>query len=76
MPAAALRWARESLHLEPVLEPGDEREVPAESLDKFEWTGPTPPAGAALVRLRVVASGFRWRGEVVVKPRVEGHETP
>ena len=72
VPAAILRWACQTLHLDTVLEPGAEKEVPAGSLDKYDWMDGPAPAGASLVRLRVVAAGFRWRGEVVVKPTVVG----
>jgi len=70
VPAALVRWACQALHLEPVLEPGAEREVPAESIDKYDWAEGTPSSRTGLVRLRVVAAGFRWRGEVIVKPAV------
>lgn len=72
VPAAILRWASNALHLDTVLEPGTEKEVPAGSLDRYDWMDGPAPAGASLVRLRVVAAGFRWRGEVIVKPTVVG----
>jgi len=72
VPAAILRWVCQTLNIDPVLEPGVEREVPADSIEKYEWAEGPPPGSASLVRLRVVSAGFRWRGEVIVKPSVVG----
>lgn len=63
-------WLAEHFHLEPFLEAGSEREVPASQLSNYELLGQTPAVPGALLRLKVLAAGWKWRGRVVVKPEV------
>jgi hypothetical protein len=72
VPAAVLRWAAANMALEPTLAVGDEREVPVTALERYDCDD-AAPAGAEsgqLVTVRIVTSGWKWRGKVVAKPRV------
>ncbi len=58
--------------LTPYLEAGKVMQVPSDKLDNFALTrdrGDAP--SGVLVRLRVVAPGWKRGGEVVVPPRAE-----
>lgn len=68
-PAAVLRWISTFLHVEAHLEPGAEREVSAETVSKYDWRG--DPAATDLMRIRVVAPGWKWRDRLLAKPLVE-----
>ena len=68
VPTAVLHCLTEALQLEPYLEPGVEREISSTAADRYEWLEP-PPEHLGLVRLRILAPGWKWRGEVVVRPR-------
>lgn len=68
VPTAVLYWLSDALHLVPHLEPGAEREVPASAAPNYEWAD-GPVSGSGLLRLRVIAPGWKWRGTIVVRPR-------
>jgi hypothetical protein len=68
--AAIQAWLAEHLHLEPFLEIGSEREVPASQLPNYDLLGDAPHSADSLLRLRVLAPGWKQRGSVVVKPEV------
>jgi hypothetical protein len=67
---AVQAWLAEHLHLEPFLEIGSEREVPASQLPNYDLLGDAPQSGDSLLPLKVLTPGWKWRGRVVVKPEV------
>lgn len=72
LPEAVLRWMETRFGLTPYLEAGKVMQVPSDKLDNFALTvdrGDAP--SGMLVRLRVVAPGWKRGGEVVVPPRAE-----
>ena len=72
LPEAVLRWMESRFGLTPHLEAGKVMQVPGDTLDTFALTrdlGKAPAGG--LVRLRVLAPGWKRAGEVVVPPRAE-----
>jgi hypothetical protein len=69
VPTAALQYLREHLELVPHLEVGLERDVPAKSLENYEWLTP-PPQGRSIVKLRVLRPGWKHRGELLMPPEV------
>ena len=72
LPEAVLRWIQARFGLVPYLEAGKEMQVPSDTLDRFLLTRDRgdPPDGV-LVRLRVLAPGWKRNGDVVVPPRAE-----
>jgi hypothetical protein len=72
LPEAVLRWMQTLFSLTPHLEAGKVLQVPSDTLDNFALTRDRgdAPAGV-LVRLRVLAPGWKRDGEVVVPPRAE-----
>lgn len=72
LPEAVLRWMQARFALTPYLEAGKVMQVPSDKLDNFALTRDRadPPDGV-LVRLRVLAPGWKRDGEVVVPPRAE-----
>ena len=72
LPEAVLRWMQSRFGLTPYLEAGKVLQVPSERLDGFAIAGDRGEAPAGLlVRLRVLAPGWKRGGEVVVPPRAE-----
>lgn len=72
LPEAVLRWMQESFGLTPYLEAGKVMQVPSDKLDNFALARDRGDAQAGvLVRLRVLAPGWKRGGEVVVAPRAE-----
>ena len=72
LPEAVLRWMQTTFGLTPYLEAGKVMQVPSDRLDNFALTvdrGDAP--SGVLVRLRVVAPGWKRGGKVVVPPRAE-----
>ena len=69
-PVALEAWLAEHLHLEPFLEAGSVREVPSSQLPNYELLGDGQPAPGSLLPLKVIASGWKWRSRVIVKPEV------
>ena len=72
LPEAVLRWMQTLFGLTPYLEAGKVMQVPSDKLDSFALTrdlGDAP--SGVLVRLRVLAPGWKRDGEVVVPPRAE-----
>ena len=72
LPEAVLRWMETCFGLTPYLEAGKVMQVPSDKLDDFALTrdrGDAP--SGVLVRLRVLAPGWKRGGEVVVPPRAE-----
>jgi hypothetical protein len=67
LPEALLDWVSRRFGVQPYLERGDELEVPAERLSGYELDGPPPVRG--LVRVRVLAPGWKRAGRVLVKPQ-------
>jgi hypothetical protein len=72
LPEALLRWLQAHFGLKPYLEAGKVLQVPSDKLDGFSLTrdrGDAPTG--VLVRIKVVAPGWKRNGEVVVAPRAE-----
>lgn len=67
-----LRWLQPRFGLTPYLEAGKMMQVPSEKLDAFDFTGARGdgPAGL-LVRIRILAPGWKRASQVVVPPRAE-----
>jgi len=70
LPEAVLNWFCRHLELSQHLERGQELEVPAERLSQYDLQGPPPDPAKALVKLKVLAPGWRHRGQTVIAPRV------
>ena len=72
LPEAVLRWMQSRFSLTPHLEAGKVMQVPRDTLDTFALIRDhgDAPAGV-LVRLRILAPGWKRGGEVVVSPRAE-----
>lgn len=71
VPAAVLRWISTFLHAGPHMQVGAEREVSSDAAGKFEWVGVAAGKPGKLMKIRVVAPGWIWRGTVLAKPTVE-----
>ena len=72
LPEAFLRWLQARFGLTPYLEAGRVMQVPSETLEGFALAGDRGEAPAGLlVRLRVLAPGWKRGTEFVVPPRVE-----
>jgi hypothetical protein len=71
VPAAILRWATVHMQLEPMLVVGETREVPVGSLDRYELDETLSVPTGVLVKVRVLTPGWKWRGKVVAKPRIQ-----
>ena len=72
LPEALLRWMQLRFGLKPHLEAGRVLEVPSEKLDGFEIAGDRGQApDGVLVRVRILAPGWKRGSEVVVPPRAE-----
>src|ERR1035437_3416093 len=70
LPEAVLNWLCRHLDLSQYLQPGQELEVPTDRLRQYDLEGPPPDAARALVRLQVIAPGWKYRGKTVICPRV------
>jgi hypothetical protein len=70
VPAALLIWASSELHLEPILKVGDEGEMPGGAAGKYDWNGDAPSDPREIVAFRVVDPGWKWRGQVLARPRL------
>ena len=68
LPDAILAWARDRFGVTPHLAAGQELEVPADRLSGFILDGTLPPRGG-LVRVRVIAPGWKRGTQVLVPPR-------
>lgn len=71
VPAAVLRWASTLLQVEAYLTAGEEREIPSAAAGKYEWTSPPDARKGDLVKLRVMAPGWKWRHQILGRPLVE-----
>lgn len=71
VPAAVLRWLSMFLHVDPHMEVGAEREVSSDAVSKFEWVSAEAGNPGKLMKIRVVAPGWKWRGTLLAKPTVE-----
>ena len=70
LPEAVLNWFCRHLEISQHLQQGQELEVPAERLSQYDLQGPPPDPAKALVKLGVLAPGWRHRGQTVIAPRV------
>jgi hypothetical protein len=70
LPEAMLNWLCRHLDLSQHLQPGQELEVPAERLSQYDLEGPPPDAAKSLVKLQVLAPGWKHQGQIVIPPRV------
>lgn len=70
LPEAVLNWFCRHLEISQHLQQGQELEVPAERLSQYDLQGPPPDPAKALVKLEVLAPGWRHRGQTVIAPRV------
>lgn len=73
LPEAVLRWAQSRFGLAPYLEAGKVIQVPGDRMQGFAIAGEPAraPSGGALVRLKILAPGWKRGGEVVAPPRAE-----
>jgi hypothetical protein len=67
LPDGLLDWVQRRFGVQAHLRAGDELEVPAQRLSAYDVEG-APPPGSGLVRLRVLAPGWKRGGRVLVKP--------
>jgi hypothetical protein len=67
LPDMALAWAEHHLGVAPTHRAGQELQVPAERLSSFDLDGPPPSAG--LVRIRILAPGWKRGAHVLARPR-------
>jgi len=70
LPEAILNWLCRHLDLRQHLQPGQGLEVPTDRLSQYDLQGPPPDAAKSLVKLQVVAPGWKHQGQVVIRPRV------
>jgi len=70
LPEATLNWLCRHSGLSDHLQPGQELEVPTDRLGQYDLRGPPPDAPKSLVRLQVVAPGWKYQGQIVIRPRV------
>ena len=70
LPEAVLNWFCRHLEISQHLQQGQELEVPTERLNQYDLQGPPPDPAQALVKLEVLAPGWRHRGQTVIAPRV------
>jgi len=72
LPEVVLRWMQARFGLKPYLEAGKVMQVPSEKLGGFALVGDRGAAPAGLlVRIRILAPGWKRGGEVVAPPRAE-----
>lgn len=72
LPEALLRWMQSRFGLAAYLEAGKVLQVPGDRLEGFALEGGQAPAApGALVRLKVLAPGWKRGSEIVVPPRAE-----
>ena len=72
LPEALLRWLQLRFGLMPYLEAGRVMEVPSEKLDGFTLAGDRGDApSGVLVKLKILAPGWKRGAQVVVPPRAE-----
>lgn len=72
VPSAVLRWAAEHLNVRPILRPGDTKDIPADRLSGYHWPHGLPTARpGTLVSVRVLTSGWKWRGQVLSLPKMQ-----
>ena len=72
LPEAVIQWMQTLFGLTPYLEAGKVLQVPSDKLDNFAFDRDRGDAPSGLlVRLRVLAPGWKRDGEVVVRPRAE-----
>jgi predicted amidohydrolase len=70
LPEATLNWLCRHLDLSQHPQPGQELEVPADRLRQYDLEGPPPDAAKSLVKLQVLAPGWKHQGQIVIPPRV------
>jgi hypothetical protein len=70
LPSALLDWLHGALQVVLHLDVGQRLEVPRSSLGNFSVQGEQPPTHLSLVRLVVVAPGWKRRGQALVRPVV------
>jgi hypothetical protein len=70
LPEATLNWLCRHLDLSPHLHQGQELEVPTTRLDQYDLQGSPPNPVGPLVKLRVLAPGWKRRDLPVIRPRV------
>lgn len=71
LPSAALDWISRRFDVVPHMDVGQKLEVPQSALGKFTFEGNPPPKELALLKLSVVAPGWKCRGTVLVPPTVQ-----
>ena len=72
LPEALLRWLQLRFGLTPYLEAGRVMEVPSEKLSGYTLAGDKGDApSGVLVRLRILAPGWKRGSQLVVPPRAE-----
>ena len=71
LPDALVQWLAEQFDLAPAGTVGEEIELTAARLTQFDCDFEVPPSPESLVRVRVVAAGWKRGGKVTVPPRVQ-----
>ena len=66
----ALNWLARALDLSEHLETGQSFEIPRSQMDQFDFDGAQPDSGEELVRVVVLAPGWKRRGRIVIPPQV------
>lgn len=70
LPEAVLNWFCRHLDLSQHLERGQELEVPASRLSEYALQGPPPDPMKTLVRIQVLAPGWKHKGQPVIPAQV------
>ena len=70
LPEATLNWLCRHLDLSQHLQPGQELEVPTDRLRQYDLEGPPPDAAKSLVKLQVLAPGWKHQRKIIIPPRV------
>ena len=71
LPDTLVQWLGERFGLEPTRAVGEELELPVSQLGQFACDSCIPADAAPLVRVRVVAAGWKRSGKVLIPPQVQ-----
>jgi len=71
LPDALIQWLEERFGLAPFGRVGEELEMPASKLANYSYEFDSPEDPKALVRVQVVAPGWKQGNKLVIRPRVK-----